>query len=142
MATSSASCTGASREVWRVLEVKMHRPFISVLATFAGVISVFLATFAEAGDWTGRSTIEKVIVQPDRTIIVVRASEDWPNPDGCDNPSRAILLQPDKILSYDQAYAALLGAKLNNQFVSLLLDGCTDFKGVTSPIITAVAILT
>lgn len=56
-------------------------------------------------------------------------------------PSLADAGVPGGILSYDQAYAALLAAKLNTRIVSVLLEGCASVDGVSFPTIQAVAIV-
>lgn len=110
-------------------------------------------SLADAGEWE-RARVNKIVVHADQTISVYKTSEqdgtrvDWPNLDACDNSSRAILRPyrhwegvPGGILSYDQAYAALLAAKLNTRIVSVLLEGCASVDGVSFPTIQAVAIV-
>ena len=123
------------------------------LVAAIGVIGGLTATLALAGEWE-RAIINKIVIHADKTVSVFRNSEkevtrvDWPNPDACDNSSRAILRPYQEwhgvasgILSYEQAYAALLGAKLNGQTITVLLDGCTMVDGLTFPMIQAVAVI-
>ena len=111
-------------------------------------------TLTLAGEWE-RALINKIVIHADQTISVYKNSEkeftrvDWPNPDACDNSSRAILrplrqwegYPATGIPSYEQAYAALLGAKLNGQTITVFLKGCTLVDGLTFPMIDAVALV-
>ena len=122
------------------------------VASVAAAICGLAPLPALAGEWSGQSTIDKIVVHADQDISVYKTSalggqqEPWPNPDGCDNSSR-VILRPVRsvddvvtgIQSYEQAYAALLGAQLNGHRVSVFLNGCTSIRGVTFPLIEAVA---
>ena len=126
---------------------------VNGLAVLVGATCGLVATLALAGEWTGPASIDKIVVHADQDVSIFKASvpggpqEDWPNPDACDFSSRAIL-RPVKnidgvvsgISSYEQAYAMLLGAKLNGQAILVLLDGCVLFGDATVPMIAAVAI--
>jgi hypothetical protein len=123
------------------------------LVAAIGVIGGLTATLALAGEWDA-GAIDKIVVHNDRTISVFKASklglpqEDWPNPDACGNASKAILRPMQSVddvlsgmLSYEQAYAALLGAKLNKQKIAVFLDGCALVGSETYPMIDAVAVV-
>ena len=125
-----------------------NRAFASAVAVICGLMPPLVL----AGEWSGRAAIYKIVIHADQDVSVYKASavggqqEDWPNPDGCDDSSRAIL-RPVRsvdnvvtgISSYEQAYAALLGAQLNAHRVSVFLNGCTSIGAVTVPLIEAVA---
>ena len=136
----------------------MSRNSTTALAIIVGVACGFTTTVAPAGEWDA-GAINKIVIQDDNTISIFKESaqggsqEDWSNPDACDNPSRAILIMPRTVRrvgvglvgvgmsSYEQAYAALLGAKLNARKVSVFLDGCLLIGNQTFPLIDAVAVI-
>ena len=131
----------------------MERNPTRALAGAIGLVCGIAASLAQAGEWAGRATIDKLVIHPHWEVSVYKASEvngqqeDWPNPDACDDSSR-VILRPFRddlgvltgMESYEQAYAALLGAKLNGHKIAVLLNGCALFNNVTVPLIEAVAI--
>ena len=131
----------------------MDRNPARALVMAGGLMCSLTATLALASEWEP-ARIDKLFVQANQDVYVFKApaqggsQEDWRNPDACDNASRAVLRPRQTIddvvsgvLSYEQAYAALLGAKLNSHSVSLFLEGCVLIGSVTYPLIERVAIL-
>lgn len=131
----------------------MNRAPARAVATCVGAACCLCAALSQAGEWSGRVVVDKIVVHADRDVSVYTASEadgrqqDWPNPDACNNSSKVILRPPrdesgvlSGIESYEQAYDALLGAKLSGQKVTVFLNGCTFIGNVTFPLIEAVAI--
>jgi hypothetical protein len=100
---------------------------------------------ATAGDWSGPAPIgiARITVRADQTITVVSEAGTFPNPDSCDNATRIILLPPGApgaVLSYQQVYDLLLGAKLNRRPIRVFLEGCTLFGSETFPVLVEVAL--
>ena len=134
-------------------DVEMIRKPTRAFAAAVGTTCSLVATLATGAGWSGRAMVDKIVVHADQDISVFKASEvnglqeDWPNPDACDDSSK-VILRPVRsvdgissgVSSYEQAYAALLGAKLNGQTVVVFLNGCTSIGTVTFPLIEAVAI--
>jgi hypothetical protein len=116
---------------------------IKLLALCLGVMCSLMTAVALAGGWSGKTTIQRVAVRVDRTIIVAAEPGPWVNPDVCDDPSKIVLLPPDSgtaPAAYKEIYALLLGAKVSNREINVYLDGCTLIGSKTFPVFTQVAI--
>ena len=121
----------------------MNSKLKKLLAIMAGVLCSLTAMIALAGEWSEQTLIGKITVRDDQTVIVVRDSGKWNNPDLCDNAGRIVLLPPGAegaALAYKEVYASLLGAHLTNREISAFLDGCTLIGNKTFPILARVAV--
>ena len=61
-----------------------------LLAVLVGVLCSLTAMFALAGEWSGRTLINKIIVQADQTVLVFNKSGTWKNPDLCDSDKKIV----------------------------------------------------
>ena len=122
----------------------MNAKIRKLLAIMVGVLCSLTAMLALAGEWSGRSTIRKLTVRDDQTVLVSSESGAWKNPDLCDNASRIVLLAPGAegaAIAYKEVYATLLGAHLTRREINAFVDGCTSIGSKTYPVLTRVAVL-
>ena len=121
----------------------MNARIRKLLAITVGVVCSLTATFALAGAWSGRVTIDKLTVRVDRAIFIANTSGTWKNLDLCDNDTKVVLLPPGAqgaVLAYKEIYASLLGAHLTRREIGAFLSGCALVGNQTFPIVVRVVI--
>ncbi len=121
----------------------MNAKIRKLLAIMVGVLCSLTAMFALAGEWSGRTLINKITVRADQTVIVFNKSGTWKNPDLCDSDKKIVLLPPGAeggVLAYKEIYASLLSAHLADRKIRAFLDGCASVGNKTFPALAQVSI--
>ena len=121
----------------------MNAKLRKLLVVMVGVLCSLTAMFALAGEWSGRTLINKIIVRADQTVFVFNKSGTWKNPDLCDSDKKIILLPSGAeggILAYKEIYASLLSAHLADRKIRAFLDGCASVGNKTFPALAQVSV--
>ncbi len=120
----------------------MRTSLKTILSAVTGVLVCMVWMSAFGAGSSGRDTIDRLLLRPDRVVLVFAGDGAWNNPDGCDISARAVL-DPGQASaeSYRERLAAILGAHLNGNTVTFGFDGCFNLNNRTLPIITSVSIL-
>ncbi len=121
----------------------MNAKIRKLLAVMVGVLCSLTAMFALAGEWSGRTLINKITVRADQTVIVFNKSGTWKNPDLCDSDKKIVLLPPGaegEVLAYKEIYASLLSAHLTDRKIKAFLKGCASLGNKTFPALAQVSV--
>lgn len=108
----------------------------NLLAIMVGVLCSLAAAVALAGEWSVKTSIARIVVRDDQTVLVYRVGGKWKNSDLCDRDSYVVLLPSaanDGNPAFREIYASLLGAHLANRKIKAFLAGCSKIGGRTSP---------
>ncbi|MCZ6604673.1 MAG: hypothetical protein O7A03_05960 [Alphaproteobacteria bacterium] len=121
----------------------MHTKSRKSFAVVVGIVCSIAATLALAGEWSGKTTIGRIVVREDQTVLVYRVTGKWINPDLCDNDSRVVLPPPGAeggTLAYREVYVSLLGAHLAKRKIKAFVKGCTSVGNQSYPTLVRVTI--
>ena len=121
----------------------MNTKIRKLLAVLVGVLCSLTAMFALAGEWSGKTLINRITVNADQTVLVFNKSGTWKNPDLCDSDKKIVLLPPGaegEISAYKEIYASLLSAHLAKRKIKAFLDGCAAVGNKTFPAFVRVTV--
>ena len=121
----------------------MNAKIRKLLAVLVGVLCSLTAMFALAGEWSGKTLINRITGNADQTVFVFNKSGTWKNPDLCDSDKKIVLLPPGAeggALAYKEIYASLLSAHIADRKIRAYLDGCASLGNKSFPALAQVSV--